>query len=139
MSHPIFASYHFIVVAVNLEKTVLYVQSYGNFLKFHKIDMSFEEFMDLPTALESFKTEEKSFDEAYPEMIDVEAKLYGVNDKKYISRLNSYRVNKEKRHGKNEGSEENEVNVSNENNELESEENIYIERAGLLDTPLICL
>ena len=43
--------------------------------------MSFEEFIDLLTTLNSFKTEEKSFDEAYPEMIEVESKLYGVDDK----------------------------------------------------------
>lgn len=84
----IFASYHFIVAAVNLEKTrVSIVQSYGKFLKFHKIDMSFEEFMILLTTLESFKTVGKSFDEAYPEMIKIESKLYGVNDRKYIDNL----------------------------------------------------
>ena len=46
--------------------------------------MSFEEFM-VYANIESFKTDEKSFDEAYPEMIRVEAKLYGVDDKKYIN------------------------------------------------------
>ena len=135
----IFASYHFIVVAVNLEKTgVSIIQSYGNFLKFHKIDMSFEEFMDLLTTIETFKTEKKSFDEAYPEMIEVESKLYGVDDKKYIAHLEARSVHEENSRGKNEGSEANEaneVNVSNENNESESEENSYIERAGLLDIP----
>lgn len=122
----IFASYHFIVVAVNQEKTrVSIIQSYGKFKKFHKIQMSFEEFMVLLTTLESFKTEEKSFDEAYPEMIRVEAKLYGVDDKKYIKHLEKHRVMAKNSQGKG-----NEVFESEE-----EEDGSYKERAKALNIP----
>ena len=123
----IFASYHFIVVAVNLEKTqVSIIQSYGNFLKFHKIDMSFDEFIDLLTTLNSFNPESKSFDDAFPEMIEVESKLYGVDDKEYIEHLERRRRSVEKSM-KNNG--DNLLSLSN------SEENSYKERAKALDIP----
>lgn len=123
----IFASYHFIVVAVNLEKTqVSIIQSYGNFLKFHKIDMSFDEFIDLLTTLNSFNPESKSFDDAFPEMIKVESKLYGVDHKEYIEHLERHRRSVEKSM-KNNG--DNLLSLSN------SEENSYKERAKALDIP----
>ena len=113
----IFASYHFIVVAVNLEKTqVSIIQSFGNFKKFHKIDMSFDEFDRQLKVLHSFNPESKSFDDAYPEMIKVEAILYGIDDKKYIEHL-------ERHHSTVENS------LSN------NEENSYVERARALDIP----
>ena len=116
----IFASYHYIVVAVNLEKThVSIIQSFGNFLKFHKIVMSFDDFDRQLKALHSFDNEGKSFDEAYPEMIEIETLLYGVDDKKYIEHLERHHVSFEN---------------SLSNNE-DHEENSYIERAGELDIP----
>lgn len=121
----IFASYHFIVVAVNIEKTrVSIIQSYGNFKKFHKIDMSFDEFVVLLTTLDSFKIDNKSFDESYLEFIEVEEKLYGVNHIKYIEHLERYR-----------NSLENSVSKSEVNEDSEPEENSYIERAKALDIP----
>ena len=112
----IFASYHFIVVAVNLERTnVSIIQSFGNFLKFNKIDMSFDEFDRQLKMLHSFDNEGKSFDDAYPEMIKVEAVLYGVDDKKYIKHLENHQVSFE--------------------NSQSNEENSYVERAGALDIP----
>jgi len=124
----IFASYHFIVVAVNIEKTrVSIIQSYGNFKKFHKIDMSFDEFVVLLTTLDSFKIENKSFDESYPEMIEVEEKLYGVNHKKYIEHLERHRDSLENSVNESEGDEEFE--------DSDPQENSYIERAVALDIP----
>lgn len=121
----IFASYHFIVVAVNLEKTqVSIIQSFGNFKKFHKIDMKFEEFNRQLKLLQSFNPESKSFDDAYPEMIGVEALLYGVDDKKYIEHLERHRNSLENSQSNNE---DNEVS--------ESEENSFVERAEALDIP----
>jgi hypothetical protein len=111
-----FVSYHFIVVAVNLEKThVSIIQSFGNFLKFHKIDMSFDEFDRQLKMLHSFDNEGKSFDDAYPEMIEIEAVLYGVDDKKYIKHLENHQVSFE--------------------NSQSNEENSYVERARALDIP----
>lgn len=113
----IFASYHYIVVAVNLEKTqVSIIQSYGNFLKFNNIEMSFDEFDRQLKVLHSFNPESKSFDDAYHEMIKVEAVLYGVDYKKYIKYLDIHQVS---------------FNNSQNNNE----ENSYIERARELDIP----
>ena len=43
--------------------------------------MSFDEFDRQLKVLHSFNPESKSFDDAYPEMIKVEAILYGIDDK----------------------------------------------------------
>ena len=116
----IFASYHFIVVAVNLEKThVSIIQSYGNFLKFNNIEMSFDEFDRQLKVLHSFNPESKSFDDVYHEMIEIEAVLYGVDDKKYIKHLESHHVSFE----------------NSQSNSEDYEENSYVERARELDIP----
>ena len=82
----IFASYHFITAVVNPDKTEVSVfQSYGSYKKLHKIVLSYGEFMSLLQDLKTFKSAD--FDTTYKMMINVEEKLYGINEREYIARL----------------------------------------------------
>lgn len=82
----IFASYHFIIAVVNPAKTEVSVfQSYGSYKKLHKMVLSYGEFMSLLEDLKTFK--DADFDATYKMMINVEEKLYGINEREYIARL----------------------------------------------------
>ena len=82
----IFASYHFITAVVNHAKTEVSVfQSYGSYKKLHKMTLRYSEFMSLLQDLKTFKSAD--FDATYKMMINVEEKLYGINEREYIARL----------------------------------------------------
>ena len=82
----IFASYHFITAVINSNSTEVSVfQSYGSYKKLHKIVLSYDEFKELLGELETFKSAD--FDATYKMMINVEEKLYGINEREYIARL----------------------------------------------------
>lgn len=84
----IFASYHFIIAVVNPDKTEVSVfQSYGSYKKLHKIVLSYGEFMSLLEDLKTFKDADADFDATYKMMINVEEKLYGIDEREYIARL----------------------------------------------------
>ena len=116
----IFASYHFIIAAVNPAKTEVSVfQSYGSYKKLHKIVLSYGEFEKLLQDLTTFKSDD--FDATYKMMIIVEDKLYGIKEREYIARL-----------------QEAKVNVNDNNlflNNSAPENNSYVQRAKDLNIP----
>ena len=118
----IFASYHFIIAVVNPNKTEVSVfQSYGSYKKLHKIVLSYGEFMSLLEDLKTFNDADADFDATYKMMINVEEKLYGINEREYIARL-----------------QEAQPPVNNENlflNNSNMSPNSYIVRAEKLNIP----
>ena len=116
----IFASYHFITAVVNHAKTEVSVfQSYGSYKKLHKMTLRYSEFMSLLRDLKTFK--DADFDTTYKMMINVEEKLYGINEREYIARL-----------------QEAQPPVNNNNlflNNLNMTPNSHIERAEKLNIP----
>jgi hypothetical protein len=113
----IFASYHFIIAVVNPAKTEVSVfQSYGSYKKLHKIVLTYSEFKKLLGELETFKSAD--FDSTYKMMINVEEKLYGIDEREYIARL-----------------QEAQPPVNNENLFSNMTPNSHIERAEKLNIP----
>ena len=86
----IFATYHYIVVVVNEDKTqVAIYQSFGSTIRLHQIIMEYNRFIELMTKISTFNQNNK-FEDDFIMMIPIESELYGLDTNKYIQKLEDY-------------------------------------------------